>query len=198
MRIFDRRKLLVLGATSWVPACSPTQPTSSGAGGSGRGGAGGTTATNGSHAATTSGPGVTTTTATNATTGSGSSTTASTTTGGMTCTTGANSHRLAFASYPQLMTAGGSVGFQGAGYSDPSCQQPDIIVVAKGGGQFVAYSASCSHNCCVVQKSGSSFRCPCHGATFSLTTGACTNGIAPAGLVPLKVCADATGVVVTW
>jgi nitrite reductase/ring-hydroxylating ferredoxin subunit len=116
----------------------------------------------------------------------------------MTCPTGGNSKHLAFSSFPQLMTAGGSAGFQGAGYSDPNCQQPDIIVVAQGGGQFVAYSASCSHACCVVNKVGSNFRCPCHGATFSLTDGSCTNGIAPAGLVPLMACADATGVVVTW
>jgi hypothetical protein len=40
------------------------------------------------------------------------------------------------AQYPQLMNSGGSVVFQGSGYSDPQCQQPDIIVVAKGGGQF--------------------------------------------------------------
>jgi nitrite reductase/ring-hydroxylating ferredoxin subunit len=106
--------------------------------------------------------------------------------------------RLAFSSYPQLMQTNGTVAFQGNGYSDPACGQPDIIVLAKGGGQYAAFSASCSHACCVVKLSSSSFRCPCHGATFSLSTGACTNGVAPQGLTALNVCVDSTGITVSW
>jgi nitrite reductase/ring-hydroxylating ferredoxin subunit len=96
------------------------------------------------------------------------------------------------------MNAGGSVVFSGSGYSDPQCQQPNIIVVAKGGGQFIAFSASCPHACCLVKYQSSQFHCPCHGANFNTTTGACTNGVSPAPLTPLKVCGDSTGVTVTW
>jgi nitrite reductase/ring-hydroxylating ferredoxin subunit len=96
------------------------------------------------------------------------------------------------------MNTGGSVHFQGATYSDPQCGQPDIIVVSKGGGEYLAYSASCPHSCCTVSLLGSQFRCPCHGATFNLATGACTNGVTSHPLSSLMVCADSMGVVVTW
>jgi Rieske Fe-S protein len=115
----------------------------------------------------------------------------------VTCPSSSNSERLDFSAYPQLANAGGSVSFQGSTYSDPGCGQPDIIVVARGAGQFLAFSASCSHNCCTVNYTGSAFRCPCHNANFNLT-GACTNGVAPLPLSALKVCADSTGVTVSW
>ena len=153
-----------------------------------------TSVTTTSTTATSSTSGGVTTTSTTATSSTAST---SSSTGGMTCTTGANSQRLDFSQYPKLMTTGGSVSFQGNNYSDPACGQPDIIVVAQGGGTFLAFSASCSHQCCTVSWSGTKFRCPCHGATFN-TTGACTNGVAPQPLSPLKVCADSTGITVTW
>jgi Rieske Fe-S protein len=115
----------------------------------------------------------------------------------MSCPTGGNSQRLDFSSHPQLMNAGGSVAFQGSGYSDPACGQPDIIVVCQSAGTYLAFSASCSHACCTVNFNGSGFRCPCHSAAFNLT-GACTNGRAPQGLSQLMVCADSTGVTVRW
>jgi cytochrome b6-f complex iron-sulfur subunit len=95
------------------------------------------------------------------------------------------------------MNSGGSVPFQGSGYSDPSCGQPDIIVVCQGPGQYVAFSASCSHACCTVSFTGSSFHCPCHSASFNMT-GQCTNGRAPSPLANLMVCADSAGVTVSW
>jgi nitrite reductase/ring-hydroxylating ferredoxin subunit len=96
------------------------------------------------------------------------------------------------------MTSGGSASFKGSSYSDPACSQPDIIVVANGGGEFVAFSASCPHACCVVAYKSSEFKCPCHGATFDASTGACTNGKTPTPLTKLTLCADSTGVTVTW
>jgi Rieske Fe-S protein len=186
----DRRQLLVLGAASVLPACSAggadpslwesggNPPPGSGAGG----GSGSTTTVTSSSSASSS---------------STSGATSSSTSGGMSCPTTSNSQRLDFSTHPQLMSAGGTVSFQGSGYSDPSCQQPDIIVVAQGGGQYLAFSASCSHACCTVSYNGSGFRCPCHNALFD-TSGACTNGRAPDPLAPLMVCADATGITVTW
>jgi len=96
------------------------------------------------------------------------------------------------------MNTNGSVHFQGSGYSDPQCGQADIIVVSKGGGQYIAFSASCPHQCCTVNVSGSQFRCPCHGAVFNMTSGACTNGVTSHPLTALQVCVDSTGIVVSW
>jgi len=104
--------------------------------------------------------------------------------------------RLDFSQYSQLMSAGGSVAVQGPGYSDPTCGQPDIVVVNQGG-SYVALSAACTHACCTVSYTGSSLHCPCHGASFDLT-GNCTNGRAGAPLAKLTVCADSTGVTVSW
>jgi Rieske Fe-S protein len=49
-----------------------------------------------------------------------------------------------------------------------------------------------------VKVKSSQLYCNCHGATFSLSTGAVTGGPAPSGLDVLQVCADSTGVVVSW
>ena len=82
------------------------------------------------------------------------------------------------------------------GYSDPSCGQPDIIVV-NSSGSFIALSAGCSHQCCVVQFTGSDFYCPCHGAQFSLT-GQSAGIRTSQPLTKLNTCADSTGVTVSW
>ena len=47
-------------------------------------------------------------------------------------------------------------------------------------GQWKALSATCTHQPCTVQySSGSSIRCPCHGATFSTSNGGVLGGPAP-------------------
>jgi nitrite reductase/ring-hydroxylating ferredoxin subunit len=95
------------------------------------------------------------------------------------------------------MQSGGTVAFQGNGYSDPNCGQPDIVVIAQGGGSFTALSASCSHQCCVASVSGSQIRCPCHGATWDLT-GTWVGGHFASALSVLKVCVDGAGITVSW
>jgi cytochrome b6-f complex iron-sulfur subunit len=82
-----------------------------------------------------------------------------------------------------------------SGYSDPICQQSNIIVF-NNGGTYSALSTSCTHQCCIVSLSGSELKCPCHGATFDLT-GKPTNSVAKKPLASLPVCSDACGVYVT-
>jgi cytochrome b6-f complex iron-sulfur subunit len=117
--------------------------------------------------------------------------------GGTTCTTGSNIVQVSFASNPGLNTVGGSATVNANGYSDPVCGQNQIIVAQPTAGTYIAVSASCTHQCCIVQFTGSGFQCPCHGATFDLT-GAVTQGPASQPLQQLTVsCTDASGVYVT-
>jgi nitrite reductase/ring-hydroxylating ferredoxin subunit len=82
------------------------------------------------------------------------------------------------------------------GYSDPNCGQAQIIVIQHTAGQYSALSTSCTHACCPVTLSGSSLRCPCHGAVFDLT-GKHVSGPGSGDLATLQVCADSCGVTVT-
>ena len=104
---------------------------------------------------------------------------------------------LTFAKYPQLQNSGGSVTVNASGYSDPVCGGSTIIVIEQGAGMYVALSASCTHSCCPVSVKGSELYCPCHGATFSFT-GQVTRGPAKQPLANLTVCADSTGVYVSY
>jgi nitrite reductase/ring-hydroxylating ferredoxin subunit len=90
----------------------------------------------------------------------------------------------------------GSVALQASGYSDPSCQLPDIIVFKNSGGTYTALSAGCDHACCTAAFKTTQIRCPCHGATWDLT-GKLTGSPARNDLQNLPVCSDATGVYVT-
>lgn len=102
-----------------------------------------------------------------------------------------------FSSHPNLNKSGGSALVNASGYQDPTCGQSGIIVVYQGPGQFAALSSSCTHACCNVSLSSTKLHCPCHGATFDITTGKCTNGVTNIALQVLTTCADANGVYVT-
>jgi Rieske Fe-S protein len=103
---------------------------------------------------------------------------------------------LTFAEYPQLMTAGGSVFVNAVGYSDPNCHQSDIIVFRTSAGTYSAFSASCTHQCCLVAFTGTGFYCSCHGSMFDLS-GNRTAGPAMKPLTSLPACSDTCGVYVT-
>jgi len=61
-------------------------------------------------------------------------------------------------------------------------------------GQWKAFSATCTHQPCTVSySSGSSIRCPCHGATFSTNNGSVLGGPAPRPLPEYGVQVDASG-----
>ena len=63
-------------------------------------------------------------------------------------------------------------------------------------GTFVAYSAVCTHEGCIVNDnvSNGSFDCPCHGAQFDATTGAHTRGPGQGDLAKLNVSASGDSV----
>ena len=108
------------------------------------------------------------------------------------CTQNTNTLVVPLSKYPQLATVGGSAMLNDARYSDPVCQGSDFFVVQTSAGKYAAFSAWCTHACCVVSVSGATARCPCHGATFNVTTGAVTRGPATRALPSLPVCSDGT------
>jgi cytochrome b6-f complex iron-sulfur subunit len=87
-----------------------------------------------------------------------------------------------------------------SGYSDPSCQAGDVIVV-QNGSSLVAVSAQCPHQCCDVNYDGSQsqwvFSCPCHGAQFDIT-GKSAGIRTSKALAKLQVCQDGSGVHVSY
>lgn len=116
-----------------------------------------------------------------------------------TCAQGSATYVLTFDEYPELKKVGGSVIVSPPGYSDPACHNDFVIVVQQKAGQFVALSASCTHECCQVawQASSDQFHCPCHGSIFS-ATGAVIQGPAAIALPAFPgVCADDCGVYLT-
>jgi Rieske Fe-S protein len=113
----------------------------------------------------------------------------------MTCSTSGNVYAATFAANPGLMSVGQGVTVAPPGYQD-KWQNDAIYVVQESAGQYIAYSLSCQHQGCQVQKSGSGWSCPCHGATFS-ATGAHTGGHSSANLQSYMVCADSTAVYIT-
>jgi Rieske Fe-S protein len=193
----SRRRLLVLGAAATVlPACGGTSSTlppeeaqdggssssgadssssgstRSGSGGSGSGGSSGGAAS-----------------------GSGSSSGGSASSGGMTCPTGSSTYEASFGANPALQTVGSGATVNPPNYQD-GYGNDSIYVVQQSAGSFIAYSLSCTHQGCVVRKSGSGWRCPCHGATFS-GTGEHTSGPGNGNLQSYPVCANAAGVIVS-
>ena len=68
---------------------------------------------------------------------------------------------------------------------------PAYLVQPKKG-TYMAFSAVCTHEGCIVNDGGASFQCPCHGAQFSASTGDVQQGPArkPLEKVAITVAAD--------
>jgi Rieske Fe-S protein len=65
--------------------------------------------------------------------------------------------------------------------------RPDIpAVIYNRGGEFSAYSLSCTHLGCLLEEDGNSFSCPCHGSRFD-QNGSVLNGPAAENLLPLRI-----------
>jgi Rieske Fe-S protein len=75
---------------------------------------------------------------------------------------------------------------QAALYRDPSDGQPDIAI-RQSDGSIDAFSAVCTHAGCTVGYAGGQIVCPCHGGTYSPTTGQVTGGPPPTPLARKKV-----------
>jgi len=118
----------------------------------------------------------------------------------VTCTSGTKTLEFTFAKYPALKNVGGSAVNNAPGYSDPSCGRDVIIVAQPTAGKYVAFSAACSHQCCIVgyDAKKTEFLCPCHQSTFNDTSGQVTGGPAPNGLQKLTVCVDECAVYVSY
>lgn len=67
------------------------------------------------------------------------------------------------------------------------------VVTQPQAGTYRAFSATCTHQGCLVTKvENGQIVCPCHGSTFSITDGAVTQGPASSPL-PAKTVTDSSG-----
>jgi Rieske Fe-S protein len=73
----------------------------------------------------------------------------------------------------------------------------DNIVITRTGSDVHAFSATCTHQGCLVNKvSGGTIDCPCHGSRFDAATGKVVGGPAPSPLPAVQVTVNANGEVV--
>ncbi len=114
---------------------------------------------------------------------------------GPACETNANTLVLTLADHPEIASPNGIGVYTDNRYSDPICQGNVFAVVNQGNGQFSAFSASCTHQCCEVSPAGNVLECPCHRSTYDLT-GKVLTGPAYQNLPSIPVCFDGTGVYV--
>jgi Rieske Fe-S protein len=100
--------------------------------------------------------------------------------------------------YPKLQSVGGSVNVNASGYSDPICHSSAILVIQPTSGTFVAFSGSCTHDCCPLAYllSSKAIFCPCTNTQYDLT-GAVIGGPSGPPLQKLPACADSSAVYVT-
>lgn len=81
-----------------------------------------------------------------------------------------------------------------ATFTDPAQGVP-AYVVQPTKGQFVAFSAVCTHAGCTVQfdQAQTAFVCPCHGSAYSATTGAVLQGPSVTPLPKINLAESASG-----
>lgn len=78
------------------------------------------------------------------------------------------------AGYAFVTALSGLTGKTSAYFQHPSY---GTSLLVNSGGQWKAFSATCTHQPCTVQYGGgSSIQCPCHGASFSLSNGSVLRG----------------------
>jgi Rieske Fe-S protein len=74
----------------------------------------------------------------------------------------------------------------------------DVVVTQPNPGEFKAFSATCTHKGCKVNKvADGTIMCPCHGSKFSATDGSVTGGPAKAPLAPKSVSVDGGSIVLS-
>jgi len=82
---------------------------------------------------------------------------------------------------------GGSVIVQTGAQSDPA-----VAIAQPKSGTFVAHTAVCTHQGCIVAAAGAELHCPCHGSKFDAFTGKAIHGPAslPLDAVAVTVSGD--------
>jgi cytochrome b6-f complex iron-sulfur subunit len=139
----SRGRFLRLGTALGVGAASASMLAACGGGGSGSGGESGGGSGSGSGG------------------GSGGNAAGSTKSGGSKETQASGGQAIAKAS---AVAPGSAVEFKDSG-------QPAVLVHLDSG-DFVAYSAVCTHQGCTVAYRGGQLACPCHGSVFDPANGA--------------------------
>jgi Rieske Fe-S protein len=73
-------------------------------------------------------------------------------------------HRVSLkpSDYPELTVVGGAIEL------DVGDSSESVVVVRVKEADFIALSPICTHLGCTVSKESATFRCPCHGSTYSL------------------------------
>ena len=78
-------------------------------------------------------------------------------------------------------------------FTNPTDGNPGYVVQPSAG-TFLAYSAVCTHQGCIVNPEGAGFLCPCHGAQYD-ASGNVTGGPAPQPLATIAVKVEGTNIV---
>lgn len=68
-----------------------------------------------------------------------------------------------------------------------SGSDPAVAIAQPKAGEFVAHTAVCTHQGCIVAAAGAQLDCPCHGSKFNAFTGAVVNGPAQLPLQAVSV-----------
>ncbi|MCG6496653.1 Rieske (2Fe-2S) protein [Kitasatospora sp. A2-31] len=77
-------------------------------------------------------------------------------------------------------------------------REKKIVVTQPSAGQYEAFSAVCTHAGCVVDKvEDQLIKCPCHGSSFNMSTGARVEGPAIKPLPEYQVAVDGGNLKVT-
>ncbi|WP_308284384.1 Rieske (2Fe-2S) protein [Pseudonocardia oceani] len=71
----------------------------------------------------------------------------------------------------------------------------DLVVTQPTVGTFAAFSATCTHQSCLVTTvDGGTINCPCHGSRFAITDGSVTNGPAARPLPARRIATAGTSI----
>ncbi|CAB4590377.1 MAG: Rieske 2Fe-2S domain-containing protein [Actinobacteria bacterium] len=73
----------------------------------------------------------------------------------------------------------------------PSSGASFSVAVSKVGGTVTVFSATCTHQGCIVETVGNELGCPCHGSAFNPHTGAVIQGPAQSALKKYAVSEEA-------
>lgn len=71
----------------------------------------------------------------------------------------------------------------------------DLVVTQPTAGTFAAFSATCTHQRCLVTTvAGGTINCPCHGSRFAITDGSVTDGPASRPLPAKEIATAGTSI----